>query len=50
MNDEILGLLQKTEGDIEEKMEHHQAQLEQKEYFLLVAGDYNKAILVQKAV
>jgi len=38
MDDKILALLQKTVGSIKEKIEHHQAQLKRKEYFLLVAG------------
>jgi len=31
-------LLKKNVGNIEEKIGHHKAQLEQKEYLLLVAG------------
>ena len=38
MDDQILDLLQKSVVNIEEKIKHHKAQLERKEYFLLVAG------------
>ena len=38
LDDKILALLQKNVGNIEEKIEHHKAQLKRKEYFLLVAG------------
>jgi len=38
MDGKMFALLQKTVGNIEEKIKHHQAQLERKQYFLLVAG------------
>ena len=38
MDEQILTLLQFYVGNIEESMRSHRMQLEQKEYFLLVAG------------
>jgi len=38
MDDQILALLQKNVVNIEDKIKHHQAQLQRKEYFILVAG------------
>jgi len=38
MDGDIFTLLQKNVGNIKEKIKYHQAQLERKEYFLLVAG------------
>jgi len=38
MDEKIFALLQKNVGNIKEKIKHHEAQLERKEYFLLVAG------------
>ena len=38
LDDKLLQLLQQSIGHIDEKMKTHQAQLKQKEYFLLVAG------------
>lgn len=45
MDDKLLTLLQRSLGNIEEKIEHHQAQLKRKEYYLLVAGKCHKAIV-----
>jgi len=45
MDDKILALLQRSLGNIKEKIEHHQAQLKRKEYYLLVAGKCHKAIV-----
>lgn len=38
MADKLTDLPPKSVVNIQEKIRHHQAQLEQKEYFLLVAG------------
>ena len=38
IDEQLLNLLQKHVGNVEENMTNHTAQLEQKEYFLLVAG------------
>lgn len=38
MDDKLIDLSSKSVANIQEKIRHHQAQLEQKEYFLLVAG------------
>jgi len=38
MDDKFIALLEKNVVNIQEKKKHHQAQLERKEYFLLVAG------------
>jgi len=38
MDGKIFTLLQKNVGNIKEKIKHHQAQLERKEYLLLAAG------------
>ena len=38
MDDKILALLQKNVVNFKQKIEHHQAHLQEKEYFLLVAG------------
>lgn len=38
MDEQILTLLKLHAGNVEESMKNHKRQLEQKEYFLLVAG------------
>ena len=38
IDDKILALLRKNLGNIEEKIGHHLAELEQEKCFLLVAG------------
>ena len=38
MDEQILTLLKLYAGNVEESMKNHKMQLEQKEYFLLVAG------------
>ena len=41
MDEDFIALLQKNVVNIQEEIEHHQAQLERKEYFLLVAGKWH---------
>ena len=38
MDDKFVTLLEKNKGNVKQKMKIHQAQLQQKEYFILVAG------------
>ena len=38
IDDKILSLLKKNVGNIEEKIRHHQAELEREKYFFLVTG------------
>lgn len=44
MDDKFIALLEKNVVNIQEKKKHHQAQLERKEYFLLVAGKWRKVV------
>ena len=45
MDEQITNLVQRHAGNIEENMKNHKEQLEQKQYFLLVAGKCNQALL-----
>lgn len=45
MDEQITNLVQRYAGNIEENMKNHKAQLEPKDYFLLVAGKCNQALL-----
>ena len=42
MDDKTLALLQKNMGNIKEEIKYRQAQLKQKENYLLVAGKFHK--------
>lgn len=45
MDEEMTYLVQRYAGNIEENMKNHKAQLEPKDYFLLVAGKCNQTLL-----
>ena len=49
MDEDIIALLQKNVVNIQEKIKDHKAQLEPKEYFLLVAGKWHR-VMVSKEV
>ena len=46
MDENIIALLQKNVANIQEEIENRQAQLERKEYFLLVAGKWHKEMVL----
>ena len=49
MDDKLVDLPPESVVNIQEKIKHHQAQLEQKEYFLLVAGKWHNVVVWRRA-
>ena len=47
MDEDIMSLLQKKVANIQEEIEYRQAQLGRKEYFLLVAGKWQKEMVLK---